>query len=90
MVKKFNNFLNEMVSPFEDEKYRKESGEGMLKAYRKHWLTELSNMDCGKSMEELESMDTQVLGNYYNYLYWNDEGYLDRPGMEEYKEYLKK
>lgn len=84
MIKKYDNFINENFDP---EMYRKDM-ECTWKAHRRFCIDELLKMS-DKTLEELELMETQVLSNYYNYLYWNDEGFLDRPGMEEYKEKLK-
>ena len=46
-------------------------------------------MKKNETLDELDKMDTSSLGNYYSYLYWGDEGFLDRPGMNKYKEKIK-
>ena len=84
MIKKFDSFLNEDFNP---DVYKMDV-ECTGNAYRKHWIDEILKIK-DKPLEELNEMDTQSLGNYYNYLYWGDDGFLDRPGMEKYKEKLK-
>lgn len=64
MILRFDDYLNENFDP---EIYKK-GVESTGNAYRKHWIDEILKMDENKTLDELNEMDTQVLGNYYNYL----------------------
>jgi len=72
MIKNFDEFINESISPFEDEDIKRDI-ECTGNAYKNHFMKEIIELDKNRTLEELENMDVVELGNLYNSLYWKDD-----------------